>query len=368
MEGRLLTTTNEALDHRSGETLAESAQTGQAAQSASRKDRHPMGRRLKALTLTTEFQLLIGLFGLCAVFTVLYPDTFATTQNIKNMAVTASILLVVAIGQSLVLLIGGFDLSVSANMGFVSIVVALQMTGGRSIAASVVIALAAGALVGLVNGFMIAILRITPFVATLGMLTFLGGYANQLSGGQSIAGLPDGFRSFGGGSWGPLPSALGIAIIVLLLGWFVLSRTRLGLYIYAIGGSRDTARTSGIAVSRYELTAYAMCGLMAGLAGLMLASRVTVGQDSLGQGYDLLSIATAVIGGVAIGGGAGRLSGVVLGVATLMVLTTGLDIAGLSSFVKQMVTGGVLILAVLIAQLRGYQLPALFRSRPSRRR
>jgi ribose transport system permease protein len=334
-----------------------------AGQSSSRRTRsHP---RLATLFSSTEFQLMIGVAALTAIFVVIYPATFATGQNFKNMAAVAGILLVVAIGQTITLLVGGFDLSVSANMGFVSVVTALSMTGGRGIVASILFGLMCGAIVGLANGIMIALLGITPFVATLGTLTFLGGYTNYLSDGQSVPGLPENFTYFGGGDWGPLPSALGMALVVLCVAWFLLSRTRLGLYIYAIGGSRETARTAGVIVSRYELVAYVLCGLFAALGGLMLASRVTVGQDSLGQGYDLLSIATAVIGGVAIGGGIGRLSGVVLGVATLVVLTTGLDIAGLSAFVKQMVTGVILIVAVLVAKMRGFELSTLFRLRRS---
>jgi ribose/xylose/arabinose/galactoside ABC-type transport system permease subunit len=316
--------------------------------------------RWRELSRSTGFQLFVALAGLVVVFSALYPQTFATSENVKNMATVGAILLVVAIGQSVVLLVGGFDLSVSANMGFVSIVAALQMTdGGSGIVPSIVLGLLAGAAVGLVNGILIAVLRITPFVATLGMLTFLGGYANQLSGGQSVPGLPQGFSNFGGADWGPIPSAVGIAAVVMVIAWLLLARTRIGLYIYAIGGSRETSRVSGVAVARYEVAAYTLCGLFAGLAGIMLAARVSVGQDTLGDGYDLLSIATAVIGGVAIGGGIGRLSGVLLGVITLTVLTTGLDIAGLNEFVKQMVTGGVLVFAVLVAQFRGYRLPSL---------
>jgi ribose transport system permease protein len=311
---------------------------------------------LAALARTAEFQLLVGLLGLIALFFALYPDTFGTKENFTNIGRVGAILLVVSIGQMFALVVGGFDLSVSANMGFVSVVAALQMTGGGSVAEGVAIGAAAGTAVGLINGLLIAGLRITPFVATLGTLTFLGGYANEVSDGQSIAGLPEDFSGFGGGDWGPIPSSVGIAVVVLLMAWLLLSRTRLGLYIFAIGGSRETSRVSGVPVRRYEIAAYTLCGFFAGLAGLMLASRVSVGQDSLGQGYDLLSVATAVIGGVAIGGGIGRLSGVVLGVVTLTVLTNGLDIAGLNEFVKQMVTGVVLILAVVIAQLRGVRL------------
>ena len=127
----------------------------------------------------------------------------------------------------------------------------------------------------------------------------------------------------------------------------------MGLYIYSIGGSRETARVAGVPVVRYEVLAYTPCGFFTAIAGIMLTSRVSVGQGTLGQGYELLSVATAVIGGVAIGGGVGRLSGVLLGVVLLTVLTTGLDIGGINQFFQQMVTGVVLIGAVLIARARG---------------
>jgi ribose transport system permease protein len=307
----------------------------------------------------TELQLLVGLGLLAGVFAAMYSDTFATVANAENMSRVAGILLVVAVGQMFALVVGGFDISVGANMGFVSTVCALGMTQWGGLGTGIALGLLAGAAVGLVNGILIAGLGVSPFVATLGMLTFLGGLANELSDGASVSGLPAGFSSFGGGDWGPIPASVGMAAIVLVLTWLVLSRVRAGLYIFAIGGSRETARLAGVPVVRYEVLAYTACGLLAGVAGIMLASRVSVGQASLGQGYDLLSIATAVIGGVAIGGGIGRLSGVVLGVALLTVLTTGMDIAGTGEFIQQMVTGAVLVVSVLLARLRGIRLPGL---------
>ncbi|HKG03890.1 MAG TPA: ABC transporter permease [Conexibacter sp.] len=309
----------------------------------------------------TEFQLLVALLVLIGVWAFLYPEVFPTSDNFLNMGRVGSILLVVAIGQMFALVVGGFDLSVAANMGFVSTVVAMHITGGTAFVDGVLLGLAVGAAIGLVNGILIAGLGITPFVATLGTLTFLTGYGNQLSQGQSIASLPSGFQALGGGDWGPLPAAIGIAAITLLVAWIVLARTRIGLYVFAIGGSRETARVSGIAVKRYEIFAYTACGFFAGLAGIMLASRVSVGVTSLGQGYDLLSIATAVIGGVAIGGGIGKLRGVVLGVVLLTVLRNGLDIGGLNEFAQQMITGVVLIVAVLAARTRGIDIAGIFR-------
>lgn len=299
----------------------------------------------------TEWQLALAVAALALAFSLVYPQ-FGTLSNAENMARQGATLLVVAIGQSFALLVGGFDISVGANMGLASTAGALVMRE-HGVLLGLVAGIGAATMVGLVNGLLIGKLRVTPFVATLGMLAFARGLANHISSGASVSGLPPSFGYFGRLGWGPIPSTVGLAAIVLLLAWIVLTRTRLGLYLYAIGGSRQGATLAGVPVARYEIFAYTACGFLAGVAGMMLASRVSVGQASLGQGFELLSIATAVIGGVAIGGGVGRLSGVILGVALLSVMTTGMNIARLSEFIQQMLTGLVLIAAVLIDQFRG---------------
>jgi ribose transport system permease protein len=302
---------------------------------------------------STERQLLVAVAVLFVFFALTLGDVFANKDNLVNIGRVGSILLVVAVGQMFALVVGGFDISVGANMGFTSVVVGLQLTQGASAGQALLVGLLAGTAVGIANGFMIAVLGITPFVATLGMLTFITGLANELSEGASVSGLPDSIARFGRGDWGPIPSTIGMAAIVLVVSWFVLSRCRLGLYIFAMGGSRETARLSGVPVRRYEMVAYGVCGLLAGVAGVMLTSRVGVGQASLGLGYELSSVATAVIGGVAIGGGVGRLRGVVLGVALIALLTTGLDIGAVNQFVQQMIMGGVLVASVIVSQQRG---------------
>jgi ribose transport system permease protein len=333
------------------------------------------GRRLRsfAATYSTELQLLVALAVLYAIFAALYPSVFVTENNTVNMARAGGILLVVAIAQMSALVVGGFDLSVGANMGFVATLAAYFMVKlGYSIGWGVVLGLAIGAGVGLINGFLISAVRINPLITTLGMATFLLGLGFIPNGAQPIFGLPpDYVQYFGAGDWGPIPAPVCIGAIVVVLMWLVLARSRAGVYIYGIGGSRDTCRISGVPIIRYEILAYTLCGLLAGLAGLMLGARISIVNADIGasSGYDLESIATAVIGGALIGGGVGRLSGVVLGVALLTVLETGLDIAKVHDFVQQMVKGVVLVSAVLIAQLRAGQLRDIARVlRPGRPR
>jgi len=314
-----------------------------------------------------ELQVLVGVVILAVVFSFAFPGSFATFGNVQNMATQASILLVITIAQTFALLVGGFDLSVGANMAFASTLGALAMTGyGTPAPLAALFAIGASAVVGLANGIMIGVLGISPFIATLATLTFLGGYSNVLAGGASIAGLPSDFiANWGGGSWGAVfPSAVGLAIIALVAAYVVLGRSRLGLYVFSLGGSREAARLGGIRVRAVEVAAYTICGGLAGLAGVMLSARVGIGQAGLGAEYDLMSIAAAVIGGVAIGGGAGRLSGVFLGVVLLTILSTGLNIASVNEFIQQMITGAVLVAAVLVARARGGRFSVrLFRRR-----
>ena len=319
------------------------------------------GRRA-GIVSKTELQILVAILVLAAAFWVAFPNSFATLGTMLNMARVAGILTVVSVGQSFALIVGGFDISVGATIGLASVVMASAMVGGVPVAPSIAAGVCTGALVGLLNGVGIAVLRVTPFVMTLGMLTAGRGLADFIGNGGTIVGLPHALSMVGRASWWGVPSAACIAMIVVVIAWAVLQRTRAGLYVYAIGGGRETARVAGVAVVRYQVLAYTICGACAGIAGVMITSRVGVAQGSLGQGYELLSVATAVIGGVAIGGGIGRLTGVLLGVALITILNTGLDIAGINPFVQQMTTGVVLVGAVVVANARSGGFGAFVRS------
>jgi len=309
-------------------------------------------RRFFTGSYRTEIRILLVVLLLVVLFVLIYPEQFGTLRNAENMSRYTAVLFVVALGQMFALLVGGFDISVGATMGLASTIGAIVMVNAGT-TLGVVAGVASGAVVGVLNGILIGVCRVSPFVATLGTMTLVGGLADFITGGKSVSGLPEEFGWFGRFDWGPIPSTVGIAVIIGVLGWVLLSRTRAGLNIYAVGGSRGTSILAGLPVVRIEVLAYALCGTLAGVAGMMLSSRVLIGQAALGSGYELTAIATAVIGGVAIGGGTGRILGVVFGVLLLSVITTGMNIAGLSEFIQRMLTGAVLIIAVLVDQFRG---------------
>lgn len=330
-----------------------SATTASLSAGAARHDRSRV--RAFATTYATELQLLTGLAALYAIFAGLYPSVFVTEVNTVNMARAGGILLTVAIAEMFALVVGGFDLSVAANMGFVVTVMAYFVKAGAGLGWGIVIGLAMGAGIGAINGILISVARVNPLITTLGMATFLLGMGFYPNGSQPVFGLPSDFQYLGRGDWGPFPAPIAISAIVFVLVWAILNRSKAGVYFYAIGGSRDTCRLAGIPVARYEIAAYSLCGLFAGVAGLMLGSRLGIFNADVGDNssYHLDAIATAVIGGALIGGGVGRVTGVVLGVALLIVLQTGLDIAQVHEFQQDMIEGTVLVTAVLLAQFRG---------------
>jgi len=296
-------------------------------------------------------RLLIAVVALALLFSIWKPEAFATVANIRNISRQGSVLAVVSLGQMFTLLVGGFDISVGALMGLSSTVGTL-VTVEYGVVAGVLAGILAATLMGTINGILIARYRLSPFIVTLGMMTFVRGLALQLTNGTSIIGLPDSFALLGASDWGPIPSTLGIAIIVYILGSFLLRRTRVGLYFYSIGGNETATRLSGANVTLYKALAYTLSGFLAGVAGIALTARVASGQPTLGQGFELNSIATAVIGGVAIGGGSGTIAGVILGVILMSILTTGMNIAKLSPYTQAMFTGLVIVGAAFWDYLR----------------
>ena len=270
---------------------------------------------------------LLAVVATLVVYFVVTEPLFDTGDNLQNMARQGAALAILAAGQTFVILIGGIDISVGAQVSLVSI---MAVTFADSVAVPLAFALAAlaGVAVGLVNGTLVAGARISPIIATVATWQLLIGFNLIFTNSQPKSNFSEAYRWLGGSEIGFIATPTLLAIAVVLTSWLVLRRTRFGRYVYAVGGNREAARLSGINVRGVELSAYVVCSLCAGLAGLVLSSRVGSGSADLGSGLEITTIAAVFIGGVAWGGGAGSVIGVVLGVLLLTVLSNGLDLAG----------------------------------------
>ena len=286
------------------------------------------------------------LIVLCLLFGTINPNFWSTT-NLTNVSRQISILALISIGQTFAILSAGIDLSVGSLLAFVSVVGAQQMLnfglwGG--IAAGIL----AGALAGLVNGFLIAKAKLPAFITTLGMLIAARGLALTLSGGLPVVGLPHKFLFLGAGAIAGIPLPAVIAAVAFVIGHIILSRTRFGRYVYAMGSNEEAAILSGINVVGYKILVYVLSGTCAGIAGIVLTSRVISGQPTLGEVQELYSIAAVVIGGGKITGGVGSIGRTLMGVLVLGVLANGLNLIQVSSYVQNIVIGAIIILAVYV--------------------
>jgi ribose transport system permease protein len=293
---------------------------------------------------------LVILFGLAE-------SRFLTLSNLMTVGRQSTYLVMVTAGQMLTILCAGFDLSVGSSVALTSIVTAMVMVSVADPATAMVLAVLCGVgvatLVGLANGITIAAFRVSPFVVTLGMLSVAHGAALLISRGVPIFNLPEHFnRSLGVGHFLGLPVPVWVALAIVVLIYVLLSRTRLGRYFYALGGNREAARLSGIAVRKYTALAYVLCGTLTGIAGVMLTARVASGEPNLGATLPLESIAAAVIGGVSLRGGEGGVVGAVFGAILIVLIRNGMDLMNVSSYLQMVVMGCLLIFAVIMDQFR----------------
>ncbi len=294
------------------------------------------------------------------VFALLSPN-FLTSQNLLNVARQSTFLAMVAMGQMLALLTGGFDLSVGKTLAITSVVGALVMAGSKGIVpgAAVPIALgmlagvAAGTLVGVVNGIGVALFDISPFMMTLGTASISFGIALTLTSGVPVYGMPDAFGNvFGFGRLFGIPAPVYVTALLYLMLYVILSWTPMGRYFYAIGGNFKASMLSGINTRFYLFMAYVLCGFLAAVAGIILTARLETGEANIGASMPLDSIAACVIGGVSLRGGVGRVGSVVLGAVFIGLIQNGMDLARIESYLQEVVIGVLLILAVIADRLR----------------
>lgn len=305
-----------------------------------------------------KFQSLIALFVLCLAITLL-SDKFLTVANGWNVMRQISVNICISVGMTLVVLTAGIDLSVGSVLAFSGAIAAGLLKNGIPIEAAnsyigftllgaVLAALMVGIILGAFNGWVITRFNVPPFVATLAMLTIGRGLTLLYTKGFPISGLGESFAFIGTGWLLAVPVPVWIAAIVVILAIVLTDKTRLGRYIYAIGGNESAARLSGINIKRVKTIVYAFAGLLAGLGGIMVTSRLDSAQPNAGMSYELDAIAAVVIGGTSLSGGRGKIMGTVLGAIIIGVLNNGLVLLNVSPFWQQVVKGIVILLAVII--------------------
>jgi ribose transport system permease protein len=303
------------------------------------------------------FGPLIALTLVYLLFALVTPDTFARGVNIETMALQTVVVAISAVGMTLVMVKGGIDLSVGSLVALTTVVIASALRSGMGAIGAVLLGIACGAVGGAINGALVAGLRITPFIVTLGTMSIMRGGAKGLADEQKIDAPARGLDELMGVlsddlGWMLVPPGIWVALVVALIAAGVLGYTRLGRHIVAIGSNPQTARLCGVPVARITIITYAIAGALAGLAGVMEFSRLTVGDPTDSIGLELSVIAAVVIGGGSLSGGQGSIAGTLIGALLMTVIGTGCTFVGLPNWVQEILTGAIIVIAVALDRLR----------------
>lgn len=293
-------------------------------------------------------------FGLLFVIIIMitgmsiFSSVFLTSGNILNVLRQVSINGILAAGMTFVILTGGIDLSVGSVIAVTGVISGGLMVGGHSPTTAILVGLLAGLLFGAFNGISIAYFGLPPFIATLASQTIGRGFALVYSDGKPYSISNTAFLNIGKGSVLGIPIPVWILIIVCIVAYIVLNYTNFGRYVYAIGGNENAAKLSGVKTKNIKMATYIIAGLLSSVAAIILASRISSGQPTSGEGYELDAIAAVAIGGTSMTGGVGSLGGTIMGFIIIGVLGNSLTLLNVSSFYQQIVKGSIIMIAVLL--------------------
>ncbi|AOX21436.1 sugar ABC transporter [Kozakia baliensis] len=298
----------------------------------------------------------LALLVMIAFFAALAPD-FLSSQNVSNILTQVTINLILATGMTFAILIGGIDLSVGAVMALCAVVAgtvitAASLSSGLAIVLAIFAALGTGVVCGALNGFISAFWGVPSFIVTLGMLNIARGGALEVTNARTIYDFPDSFNAFGTAEVAHIPLMFILALCLLGIGWFVLTRTVFGRMIYAIGNNEEAVRLSGHRPFVIKVLAFTVTGLMVGIGAVVYMARLTIANPILGNGFELNAIAAVIIGGTSLSGGRGSLVGTLLGAIVIGVLANGLILMGVTDSIRQIITGIVIIAAVILDAYR----------------
>ena len=305
-----------------------------------------MKEKSRAKSLISEYFIFV-IFIALVVLTCLKPS-FIQPANLVNILKQASINGILAFGMMFVIVAGGFDMSVGSTVAFTGVMAAMLGQGNYPLIVPLAVAMLGGLAVGIANGIGVAVGNLPPFIMTLGTMTAVRGLALVVSGGKPVIGISPQYKAVAASTIGGIPMlALYLAVIIAVCS-FVLAKTVYGRRVYACGGNLLAAKVSGINTTLIRISTFAIAGLLAGLSGFLMTSRVTIGQPTAAESYEMDAITACVVGGVSMSGGVGKPWGVVVGCLLITVIANGLDIMGVSSHWQRIVKGAIIVLAVLI--------------------
>ncbi len=296
--------------------------------------------------------IAVVIFILFAILAEMNGRSFLSLSNIRNIITQSAVISVIAIGQTMVIITGGIDLSVGSVVGFVGIAGGLMMKSGLPVFLVVFIVLVIGIIMGLTNGVLISYGRIPAFITTLALMQIVRGLCMLMNSGKPVSGFPALLTKIMGTEFFGIPISIFYVLITYVAMITVMSKTRFGRYVYAIGGNREAAKLSGVKVHQIEIATYAIAGLFAALGGVMLLSRLSYADPNAGSGYEMNAIAATVIGGTAMSGGKGNLGNTFIGAIILGMLTTGLQILNVPVHFQSIITGMAIAGAVYLDKIK----------------
>ena len=308
-----------------------------------------MKKNNKAVIVLLNYGIIVAFLLMIVIFSIA-SHNFLTTNTAFTILKQVSITGIISIGMTLVLLTGGIDLSVGSIAGVTAVTAAICLKNFElPILLTCIIALLLAIVYGAISGVCVTKMNMPPFIATLGVQTSLRGLAYIVTGGLPVYGFTKAFSRFAAALFG-IPLQVLLAVVLFVIFIIMLTKTTLGRYLYGVGGNEEASRLSGVNVTNIKIMAYSISGFLSGIAGLVLLSKTSSGQPSSGSGYEMDAITAAVIGGVSLSGGEGRLSMVIIGVLLMGTLQTGMIMCGINDYVQQLVKGIVLIAAVAYSQ------------------
>ncbi len=294
-----------------------------------------------------DFGLLFAIVIIITIMSIISP-VFLTSQNIINIIRQISINGILAVGMTCIILTGGIDLSVGSLVAVTSVICGSMLLSGYNVFITCIVGVAVAVAFGLFNGVLVAKVGLQPFIATLATCEIGRGFALAFSNGKPYTITNKAFLKIGKGTILDIPVPIIILVIVVVIGLIVLQRTTFGRYIFAIGGNKNAAKLSGVKTKKVEMMVYVISGICCGIVGLILSARISSGQPTAAEGYELDAIAATAIGGTSMSGGRGGLYGTILGFVIIGLISNSLNLLNVNSFYQQMVKGLIILLAVLL--------------------